>query len=253
MKSTYLNWREASRSAIALGIKTEGDYSKECLRDPKLPEDPSAYPGFPGWEKFLTPEAGNSKTGFSFAEFLKKNSHWVILSILGIVIALAVVVYIAYFDVKTDIGLVDNKVDMTTGLITEVSGSLNSTIKKTQTLADDFYSFRKTSLDNDSILNEKVGAVRKSVDTTRREVKVIKVLSFSTSKSQKELSKKFNLQSRIFDSVYHRVDTARLSVDKKFNDWKNSKTKLIADTVKATANKPKKAAKSSSWWFDQKK
>lgn len=50
----YETWREASRAAIKLEVKSVADYKNKYKADPRLPSDPySIYDNFPGWRKFL--------------------------------------------------------------------------------------------------------------------------------------------------------------------------------------------------------
>ncbi len=52
----YATWRQASKAAIALGIKSQRDYivAKKYKGDPKLNVTPQLYyVSFPGWDKFL--------------------------------------------------------------------------------------------------------------------------------------------------------------------------------------------------------
>jgi superfamily II DNA or RNA helicase len=54
----YTTWQEASRSAIALGIKSQQEYYKEHQKDPRLPADLySSYSDFPGMRVFLGTES----------------------------------------------------------------------------------------------------------------------------------------------------------------------------------------------------
>ncbi len=57
-QARYATWQEASKAAIALGIKTKGQYEKEYKKDPKLLAKPQdSYSDFPGFPEFL----GNGK------------------------------------------------------------------------------------------------------------------------------------------------------------------------------------------------
>jgi superfamily II DNA or RNA helicase len=49
----YPTWQEASKAAIRLGIRSGFHYSKLYKKDRRLRGNPRAYPGFPGWGKFL--------------------------------------------------------------------------------------------------------------------------------------------------------------------------------------------------------
>ncbi|TSC70833.1 MAG: Phage integrase family protein [Parcubacteria group bacterium Gr01-1014_49] len=52
-RSLYGSCQEASRAAIALGIRSAMDYRKKRKADPRLPAVPEYYKGFPGWTEFL--------------------------------------------------------------------------------------------------------------------------------------------------------------------------------------------------------
>jgi len=57
-KEFYSTWQEASRAAIALGIKSVNDYRVNYKIDPKLPSFPyKAYPDFPSWAVFFVKES----------------------------------------------------------------------------------------------------------------------------------------------------------------------------------------------------
>ena len=49
----YPSWQEASEAAQKLGARTNLEYEKVYLKDPRLPMDPRRYPGFPGWPVYL--------------------------------------------------------------------------------------------------------------------------------------------------------------------------------------------------------
>jgi superfamily II DNA or RNA helicase/uncharacterized SAM-binding protein YcdF (DUF218 family) len=54
LKDFYSTWQEASKAAIALGIKSMLDYKSNYRSDPKLPSNPNAvYQDFPGYIVFL--------------------------------------------------------------------------------------------------------------------------------------------------------------------------------------------------------
>lgn len=54
LKEPYGTCQEASRAAIALGIKGNKEYNKRYKEDPRLPSAPSVfYADFPGWMVFL--------------------------------------------------------------------------------------------------------------------------------------------------------------------------------------------------------
>ncbi len=54
-KVFYKTWEEASKAALALGIRTSGDYKKRFREDKKFPVHPNQfYKNFPGWNEFLT-------------------------------------------------------------------------------------------------------------------------------------------------------------------------------------------------------
>jgi superfamily II DNA or RNA helicase len=55
----YETWQEASKAAIALGIKTPAEYKERYIEDPRLPADPPSYRGGPGWTVFLGGELKN--------------------------------------------------------------------------------------------------------------------------------------------------------------------------------------------------
>lgn len=53
-RNYYLTWQEASRVAIALGIRSKLNYHKQYRRDVRLPSHPTRqYGDFPGWIVFL--------------------------------------------------------------------------------------------------------------------------------------------------------------------------------------------------------
>lgn len=53
-KEIYATWQEASKAAIALGIKNYADYYKRYILDPKLPSTPAQYyKDYPGMTRFL--------------------------------------------------------------------------------------------------------------------------------------------------------------------------------------------------------
>lgn len=53
-KSFYRTWQQASKAAIALGIKKQVEYRKRYVEDPRLPSSPDVcYPSFPRWRVFL--------------------------------------------------------------------------------------------------------------------------------------------------------------------------------------------------------
>ena len=57
-KEFYSTWQEASRAAIALGIKSINDYRVNYKIDPKLPSFPyKAYQDFPSWAVFFVKES----------------------------------------------------------------------------------------------------------------------------------------------------------------------------------------------------
>ncbi len=49
----YETWQEASKAAIALGIKTPAEYKERYTEDTKLPADPPSYKEWPRWPVFL--------------------------------------------------------------------------------------------------------------------------------------------------------------------------------------------------------
>jgi superfamily II DNA or RNA helicase len=54
VKNFYSTWQEASRSAIALGTKSQRDYQRSCKINLRLPTNPFfKYSDFPGWYIFL--------------------------------------------------------------------------------------------------------------------------------------------------------------------------------------------------------
>lgn len=53
-RNLYKTWQEASRAAMALGIKSAMDYRGKKKADPRLPGSPEVlYKNFPGWERYL--------------------------------------------------------------------------------------------------------------------------------------------------------------------------------------------------------
>jgi len=65
--SFYTTWQEASKAAIALGIRGQVAYKKNYHKDPLLPSQPyTAYDDFPGWGKFL--KTGNLSHHIRIAE-----------------------------------------------------------------------------------------------------------------------------------------------------------------------------------------
>ncbi len=59
-KTLYKTWPEASRAAVALGIKSAMDYREKRKVDPGLPAVPEYYKGFPGWDEYLGKEKRDS-------------------------------------------------------------------------------------------------------------------------------------------------------------------------------------------------